>query len=184
MRSTVGKPAAFLLCLSLACIVPPLLATKKEKPASTANEQKRAVHALNRLTFGPRPGDVEQVSAMGVDRWIDQQLHPEKISDDSIETRLSALRTLHMSTKELREEFPDQQMIRQVMDGRRSMPSDPPRRAIYEVQIARLRQKQDKRDRKEPAIAPEQAPQGPSASESAKTAEELAAAAASADAAP
>jgi hypothetical protein len=44
-----------------------LLAKKKESPASSPGEQKRAVHALNRLTFGPRPGDVQRVMAIGVD---------------------------------------------------------------------------------------------------------------------
>ena len=77
-RSRFGKPALFLLGLSLACAVPQLLAKKKDKAAEAgSNEQKRAVQALNRLTFGPRPGDVQQVTAMGVDRWIDLQLHPE-----------------------------------------------------------------------------------------------------------
>ena len=36
---------------------------------------------LNRLTFGARPGDAEKVRAMGIDKWIDLQLHPERISD-------------------------------------------------------------------------------------------------------
>src|SRR5579863_9883418 len=178
MRSRVGKLSAFVLCLSIACTVPQLLAKKKEKAEPGTNDQKRAVHALNRLTFGPRPGDVQQVMAIGVDRWIDEQLHPEKISDSNLDARLAPLRTLHMSTKELREEFPDQQTIKQVMDGKRSMPSDPARRAVYEVQIARLQDKQERRDRKEPAITPAQAPASPAASDGAKTAEELAAAAA------
>jgi uncharacterized protein (DUF1800 family) len=43
-------------------------------------KEKRALHALNRLGFGPRPGDLQQVSAMGVDAWIEQQLHPESIA--------------------------------------------------------------------------------------------------------
>ncbi len=100
LRSSVGKLALFFLCLSLACAVPQLLAKKKDKSSdSDPNEQKRAVQALNRLTFGPRPGDVQQVMAMGVDRWIDLQLHPEKISDSAIESRLAPFRTLHMSTQ-------------------------------------------------------------------------------------
>jgi len=49
--------------------------------AATLTEQQRAEHALNRLAFGPRPGDVERVMKIGVDRWIDQQLHPERIAD-------------------------------------------------------------------------------------------------------
>src|SRR5688572_11844919 len=39
-----------------------------------SDERARAVHVLNRLTFGPRPGDVERVLATGIDRWIEQQL--------------------------------------------------------------------------------------------------------------
>jgi uncharacterized protein (DUF1800 family) len=181
MRSKLGKPALFLLCLSLACAVPQLLAKKKDKAADprsneqSPNEQKRAVQALNRLTFGPRPGDVQQVMAMGVDRWIDLQLHPDKIPDSAVETRLTGFRTLHMSSKEIAEEFPDNQMIKQVMDGKRPMPSDPAKRAVFQVQMARLQQKQEKKERKQEATAVSASTQ---ASDTAKTAEELAAAAA------
>ena len=78
MRSKLEKLVLLLLCLGLVPAVPSLLASKKDKASDTgANEQKRALQALNRLTFGPRPGDVQQVAAMGVDRWIDLQLHPE-----------------------------------------------------------------------------------------------------------
>jgi uncharacterized protein (DUF1800 family) len=173
MRSRLGKLALLLMFLSLACTVPQLVAKKKETGDNPgANEQKRTVHALNRLTFGPRPGDIQQVMAMGVDRWIDLQLHPEKISDSAAESRLAPFRTLHMSSKEIAEEFPDNQMVEQVMDGKKSMPSDPARRAVYQVQIARLR---EKKERKQEAVAPGPAP--PPATESAKTGEELAAAA-------
>ena len=97
MPSKFRKPALLLVCASLACAVPQLLARKKDKVSSPGtNQQKRAVQALNRLTFGPRPGDVQQVMAMGVDRWIDLQLHPEKIPDGTVESRLAAFRTLHM----------------------------------------------------------------------------------------
>jgi len=189
-RSSLGKLALFLLCLSLACVVPQLLAKKKDKAGDAGpNEQKRAVQALNRLTFGPRPDDIQQVTAMGVDRWIDLQLHPEKIPDNAIEARLAPFRTLRMSSKEIVEEFPDNQMIKQYMDGKKSMPSDPAKRAVIEVQIARLEDKQQKKTDKSEnrrnqnagrdeagAVAPPQA--GPAANDTAKTAEELAAAAA------
>ena len=148
MRSSFSKLSACLLCLSLASAVPQLLASKKDKPEGTANEPKRAVHALNRLSFGPRPGDVQQVLAMGVDRWIDQQLHPERIADSAAESRLAQFRTLHMSPKEIAEEFPDGQMIKQVIDGKRPLPSDAAWRAIYQVQIARFEQRQEKKQEK------------------------------------
>jgi uncharacterized protein (DUF1800 family) len=200
MKSSLGKLVLFLLCLSLACAVPQLLAKKKDKTTEAgANEQKRAVQALNRLTFGPRPGDIQQVTAMGVDRWIDLQLHPEKIPDAAVEARLAPFRTLRMSSKEIVEEFPDNQMIKQVMDGKKSLPSDPAKRAVFQVQIARMQEKQQQKkgdlkeddrkasDRKgnlnEEAVAPDAAAGGPAANDTAKTAEELAAAAAaSADA--
>ena len=179
MKPRLARVAAALLCLPLAVIVPQLRAKKNDpKTDDAAKEQKRAVHALNRLTFGPRPGDVQKVMAMGVDRWIDQQLHPDKISDDALQARLSPLRTLRMSPKELRENFPDNQIIKQVIDGKRSMPSDPTRRAIYEVQIARQQQKFDKRQEQQPVPALAAAQQEPTANDGAKTAEELAAAAA------
>jgi uncharacterized protein (DUF1800 family) len=136
--------------LSLACAVPQLLAKKKDKNFDATPEElkKHAVHALNRLTFGPRPEDVQQVMAMGVDRWIDLQLHPEKINDDAMEARLADFRTLRMSSKELVENFPDGQMVKQVMAGKVSMPSDAAKRAVFQVQIAR---EEEKKERKEEA---------------------------------
>src|SRR5579862_6134323 len=109
------KTGMSLLFLCLACSAPLLLARKKVEEGPGADQPRRALHALNRLTFGPRPGDVQQVMAMGVDRWIDLQLHPEKIDDSALTSRLEPLRTLHMSAKEIAEEFPDSQMVRQVM---------------------------------------------------------------------
>ena len=181
MKSSMARLAVAFFCLSLACAVPELRAKKNDSKPDSASEQKRAVHALNRLTFGPRPGDVQKVMAMGVDHWIDLQLHPEKISDDALQARLAPLRTLRMNAKELQENFPDNQVLKQVMDGKRSMPSDPERRAIYQVQIARFEERQVKREL-QPAAAPAPAsvPQQPAANEGAKTAEELAAAAAAA----
>jgi uncharacterized protein (DUF1800 family) len=144
------KCAAILALLGVACSVPQLLARKKDNAIADPNSEKRAVHALNRLAFGPRPGDVQQVMAMGVDRWIDLQLHPDKINDDALEARLESFATLRMSEKQIAEDFPDPQEINQVANGKKSMPSDPARRAIYEVQIARLEAR--KEQKKEEAV--------------------------------
>lgn len=147
MKSKVVRLSAILLCLGLFGSVLPLLASKKDKAVPAPDDQKRAVHALNRLAFGPRPGEVQKLMAMGVDRWIDLQLHPEKVSDKDLDARLTPLRTLRMSEKELLEDFPPAQEIRAVADGKRPMPSDPAKRAIYEVQIARFDEKQAGRER-------------------------------------
>jgi uncharacterized protein (DUF1800 family) len=57
--------------------------------ASPTTERRRAEHALNRLAFGARPGDVERVLRVGVDRWIEGQLHPEGIDDRAVATRVA-----------------------------------------------------------------------------------------------
>ncbi len=119
----------------------------KSKPAGATrmDEQKRALHALNRLAFGPRPGDVERVAAMGVDKWIDQQLHPDKIDDNALDVRLAPFRTLRMDTREIVENFPPPQVIKAIAEGRQSMPSDSARRAVYEAQMERYQQKKERK---------------------------------------
>lgn len=118
---------------------------KKDQKNYQLDEQKRAIHALNRLTFGPRPGDVQRVMAMGVDKWIDQQLHPDKIDDHALEARLAPFRTLRMDTKEIVENFPPEQVIKQVAEGKQGLPRDPTKRAVYEAQLEAYRDRQERK---------------------------------------
>ena len=110
---------------------------KAAKKASVVQmeDSKKAVHALNRLTFGPRPGDVERVSAMGVEKWIEQQLNPDKIDDSQLEARLAPFRTLKMDNKEIVANFPPPAVLQAISTGRAPMPTDPKTRAIYESQL-------------------------------------------------
>jgi hypothetical protein len=82
--------------LGFALGVAALLATA-QSPAITAaspfeqklSKDQQVVHALNRLTFGARPGDVERVRRLGVDKWIQMQLHPDRIAENpELEPRL------------------------------------------------------------------------------------------------
>ena len=132
--------------LGVAVFVQLALAHKnKSASANPMGEQKRALHALNRLAFGPRPGDVERVAAMGVDKWIDQQLHPDKIDDHALDARLAPFRTLRMDTREVVENFPPPQVIKAIAEGRQSMPSDSASRAVYEAQLDRYQQKKERK---------------------------------------
>jgi uncharacterized protein (DUF1800 family) len=117
-----------------------LLLAKEKKSKSKATvpqmeDDKRVIHALNRFTFGPRPGDVERVRTMGLDKWFDQQLRPEKIDDQPLQARLSGLPTLAMSTKEMMEKFPPPALVKAVAEGKAPMPRDPQERAVYQKQI-------------------------------------------------
>jgi len=70
--------------------------------ADSIPANQRPLHALNRLAFGPRPGDLAHISRTGVERWIDQQLHPESFLEPPDLTRqIAAMRTLHMTPVEL-----------------------------------------------------------------------------------
>jgi len=61
------------------------------------DQRERATQILNRLTFGPRPGDVERVLATGIDTWFEQQLNPDTINDDALNKRLADYPTLTMT---------------------------------------------------------------------------------------
>ena len=70
---------------------------------------KQAIHVLNRMTFGPRPGDVGQVRKMTVEKWVDEQLHPERIPENPIlESKLKNLQTLQLQNWELVQNYPPQ----------------------------------------------------------------------------
>ena len=126
-----------LLALFLSAVV---TAKSKSKESNAAEEHRRAVHALDRLTFGPRPGDAQTVAAMGVDKWIDLQLHPDKIDNRSMQQRLAQFRTLQMTSREMVMEFPPNPILKAAMDGKVPMPTDPYGHAIYAAGIARIRQ--------------------------------------------
>jgi uncharacterized protein (DUF1800 family) len=155
LEMPLNKPvvAALAFLFLLTCTSLPAFAIKhKKKPQQPdiqrMDERERAIHALNRLTFGARPGDVERVQAMGVDNWIAQQLAPERIDDRALEGRLEPYRTLRMTAAEMVENFPPQQVLRAVAEGKMAMPRDPQLKAVYAAGLARLNDKQAKKNEK------------------------------------
>ena len=120
-------PKSFLAAtLSLACVLsvgidvpsisamPAAAKDKKTKhdsvtknlPITELSADEAILHALNRLAYGPRPGDLERVRQMGLAKWIDQQLNPNSIDDKALEARLENYPTLKMSSAKLMEEYP------------------------------------------------------------------------------
>src|SRR5579872_6138111 len=115
--------------------------TQYNQPLSKDQE---ILHALNRLTFGPRPGDIEVVRKMGVKKWIEQQLHPERIAENpELAERVQPLDSLHMSAAEIATNYPPPQLIRAMMNRALPLPADPDARKRAEMQIQRLRAKQE-----------------------------------------
>jgi uncharacterized protein (DUF1800 family) len=132
----------------------PAMSGKAPKPADDAKLQAKLfqkklskddqiLHALDRLTFGPRPGDVERVKRIGLKKWIFEQLHPDRMDENpALETQLQALESLRMTPLEALQHYPSQQMIRAIANGKQPMPDDPLLRASVERLIARYKLKQ------------------------------------------
>ena len=73
--------------------------------ADSAPNDKTIAHVLSRVTFGPATADRERIRAIGVTRYIDEQLHPERLADAGMDARLARLQTLRMSSREIAEQF-------------------------------------------------------------------------------
>jgi len=94
------------------------------KSTAKLTQDQRILHVLNRLGFGARPGDVERVKAMGVDKYIELQLSPDKIDDAASEARLQNLETLRMPTAELYEKYPQPGQLLKQLQKRNDLPAD------------------------------------------------------------
>src|SRR3989475_3543166 len=100
--------------LSASAAIPAAEKDKKPKqdpslkglPITDLSPDEAILHALNRLAYGPRPGDVERVRQMGLAKWIEQQLNPNSIDDKPMEARLQDYPTLRMSAAKLIAEYP------------------------------------------------------------------------------
>ncbi len=119
-RSLLAMALSFTLVFSLgvdvsaAASTPATAKDKKPKqdpslkglPISELSPDEAILHGLNRLAYGPRPGDVERVQQMGLAKWIEEQLNPGAIDDKALEARLQNYPTLRLSTAKLIEEYP------------------------------------------------------------------------------
>ena len=117
------SPRALLACLLsfstfLSVGIDPPAATAAEKkpkqdtvlkglPITELTADEAILHALNRLAYGPRPGDIERIKQIGLAKWIEQQLNPNSISDSAAEARLEIYPTLRMHTPQLLAEYPN-----------------------------------------------------------------------------
>src|SRR5271154_1071471 len=158
------------IALALVLLAAPSLhaqkkSTAKPKPPAAAKpvpiipltQQERAQQLLNRFTFGPRPGDLEQVLAITPDKWFEQQLNPASIPDPVLDKRLNDYPTLNMQPDQALLVFPDRGAIQQVAEGKRPYPADPNLAAMYEVQVYKFNKDLDAKKinaNGQPTIAP------------------------------
>lgn len=108
------------------------------------SKDQNVEHALSRLTFGTRSGDVQRVGALGRKKWIDLQLHPERIPENpALANKLQPLDTLNMSTAKMLQNYPSPQQVKEMVAGKLPFPDDPDKRMMVGRLAARLQGKTD-----------------------------------------
>ena len=108
--------------------------------AQAAPVNPKIIHLLNRLSLGIRPGEIEQVQQLGVDKYIQQQLNPETISEPAILTeKLAQLETIALSPNELFQQYNPNRKL----DAQSPLP---PLKKISRTKQDKLLTKQSKRD--------------------------------------
>ncbi len=153
MRTVVAGVLCVLLIDQPMMAEPPIARRAPTAPRVGIQGEERLLHALNRFTFGPRPGDVEAVKAMGLPRWFEQQLNPASIDDSALEARLAMFPAMKMQQAELIRRYPSPQILRQMIQTNAPLPSDPVEHAIYADQIALYKEAQAKKAAAAPAAA-------------------------------
>ena len=164
-------PPAALIGLSICLLTGISLYARKHAEASAQSaalfrqpisKDQKAEHALNRLTFGPRPSDIQHIQAVGIKKWIDLQLHPERIPENPVlESKLRPLDTLNMSTAKMLQSYPSPQLVKAMVAGKLPFPDDPDRRMMVDRLAARLQGKtnQDSGQPRAPELAALLAPE-------------------------
>src|SRR5271170_5418129 len=145
-----------VLCVLM--VEQPMVAAAASKKAVVPAVQQiqadqRVLHTLNRFTFGPRPGDVAAVQAIGVKAWFERQLNPLSIDDSALEARLEMFPAMQMEQAELMQRYPSPAVLRQMIAKNEPLPNDPVDHAIYADQIAFYKAAKAKKEAEQAAEA-------------------------------
>ena len=102
-------------------------------PASSLTEEQRILHVLNRLGYGPRPGDVDRVRQMGLAAYIERQLRPEGIPDERVQQALADYPVLRTASAQLVQAYPEpSNQIKEMLAMGQMTPEDT--QAVFPVE--------------------------------------------------
>jgi uncharacterized protein (DUF1800 family) len=94
-----------LIALPANVATAPTRSRRASAPTPQLTEEQKILHLLNRAGFGPRPGDIERVRQMGIERYLEQQLQPEELPDELLARPMNQLGTLQMTQFEILQNF-------------------------------------------------------------------------------
>ena len=127
-----ARPAILIALMTLAAVT---TGAQEQRPAVPASpDDKVIVHVLNRLGFGPAPGDIERIRQLGLASYIDLQLNPARSGDEAMTARLEGFETLSMSTRQLADKYylPAQMLRRQAQRANAAAAANPDLRPAME----------------------------------------------------
>ncbi len=111
--SLIHKVTAFLMLLVMFTPLFSVGANAQQMGQKTKvkvlTENQKILHVLNRLGFGARPGDVERVKSIGINKYIEQQLNPASTTDSVAEAKVKNLDIIKMSNEEIFAKYPSPQ---------------------------------------------------------------------------
>ena len=165
----LAMPAEHLAQAATAPPAEPQDVMKQDGPAETLHEHptpsnqiprdERLLLILDRFTYGPRPGDLQRMRALGLQAWFDQQLNPSTIDDSALDARLAAYPAMQLPLDKLMELYPTNQQIRASLDHRVGIPGGDAAHAIYHDQQERYKdRKADKAQKTADPNAPKPPP--------------------------
>jgi len=138
MKKQFSAVYKFAAAFALSAMLAPVFSTGAHAQAMTKSdlklltEDQKILHVLNRLGFGARPGDVERVKSIGIDKYIEQQLNPNSIADRTAEAKVKNLDVLKMSNEELFAKYPNGQAVLRMVARENG---------LNKVDVAQLRKK-------------------------------------------
>ena len=116
MNTMRGVLNSFVVVLLIGALLAPAIEVSGETGNyNKLTEDQKIIHVLNRLGFGARPGDVAKVKALGLQKYIDQQLDPASIDDASLEVKVKNLEVFNLSTSELFAKYPNPGALLQML---------------------------------------------------------------------
>jgi uncharacterized protein (DUF1800 family) len=95
-----GKPHIYILALVFG------LTSLNPSQSATPVDRQKVLHTLNRLSFGPQPGEIERTKTLGVERYIQQQLNPSAIPESpTLNPQLAQLDSVNLTSLQLFEQI-------------------------------------------------------------------------------
>ena len=107
----------FSIAIVIAAMILPRFGQATDPFEQKLSPDRQIIQALYRLTFGPRPGDVDEVRRIGLAKWMLQQLHPDQIAENPVlQERLTPLKSLPLPISEVVSKYsPEQNMVMAMM---------------------------------------------------------------------